>query len=827
MSSTAKPQHDTTPQGAASWSPELAQAVARACARIAPTWPLDRFIAVNPFWGMIDQPLPEVAAALRARSGAQLLMPRDWYRQAYTAGRLRDEHLAAALQEQGSSASLADLRALLVQAEPPPSVCARLVDVVDAGRDLVHGMSWRNFVAHSVSQFCAAQFDEDQAALAPIRAGGLYASWRSQALHDRSPGLLMGLKGFRTWAQELPDTAHALIAQALDALDIAESEREPYLWSLLLDQNGWASWCAYRSWNARLAGGDDDALVNLLAIRLAWEWLLLRTGGISLARRWKLARATWAKLEATAAAARPNDWLLQTAVELAWRQPVVRALAAGFDVARPAAPAVQAVFCIDVRSEVFRRALEDAAPAVQTLGFAGFFGLPIDYRPIGAAQTRPQLPGLLAPSLRAGDSGIDADAAAQRQRHLADATSWKSFKTDALSTFTFVEALGPTYLGHLLVDSLGLRRAPDADAVGLPRHARAQRRPQLAGTVADTPLSNDARSDLAAGMLRAMSLTHGFADIVLLAGHGSATRNNPHAAGLDCGACCGQTGEVNARAAAALLNAPEVRAGLAQRGIAVPAKTVFVAGLHNTTTDDLALFDHDLIPAAPPQALAQLRAWLADAGTRARAQRAESLGLGCLAPARLHRALHGRTQDWAQVRAEWGLANNAALIVAPRERCRHLDLHGRSFLHEYRQEEDPQHSILELIMTAPMVVTHWINFQYYASTVDTLRYGSGNKVLHNVVGGHIGVFEGNGGDLRIGLPLQSVHDGAHFVHTPLRLSVFIEAPRAAIDGVMAKHAHVAALVAHGWLTLLQIDTAERAIYVHRDGQWHRQEAGRA
>ncbi len=55
------------------------------------------------------------------------------------------------------------------------------------------------------------------------------------------------------------------------------------------------------------------------------------------------------------------------------------------------------------------------------------------------------------------------------------------------------------------------------------------------------------------------------------------------------------------------------------------------------------------------------------------------------------------------------------------------------------------------IMTAPMVVTNWINLQYHASTVDPTRYGSGNTMLHNVVGGRIGVFEGNGGDLRIGM----------------------------------------------------------------------------
>ena len=38
--------------------------------------------------------------------------------------------------------------------------------------------------------------------------------------------------------------------------------------------NGWASWCAYQRWQARLVQRDDDQIVHLLAVRLAWEWLL-------------------------------------------------------------------------------------------------------------------------------------------------------------------------------------------------------------------------------------------------------------------------------------------------------------------------------------------------------------------------------------------------------------------------------------------------------------------------------------------------------------------------------------------------------------------------
>lgn len=112
--------------------------------------------------------------------------------------------------------------------------------------------------------------------------------------------------------------------------------------------------------------------------------------------------------------------------------------------------------------------------------------------------------------------------------------------------------------------------------------------------------------------------------------------------------------------------------------------------------------------------------------------------------------------------------------------------------------------MLELILTAPVVVASWIGLQYYGSLVAPEAFGGGNKLLHNVVGG-VGVVEGNGGPLRTGLPWQSVHDSERLMHEPLRLAVCIAAPRAAIDGVLAKHPGVAALFDNRWLHLFALE----------------------
>lgn len=277
----------------------------------------------------------------------------------------------------------------------------------------------------------------------------------------------------------------------------------------------------------------------------------------------------------------------------------------------------------------------------------------------------------------------------------------------------------------------------------------------------------------------------------------------------------GHSGDSKARMGAAILNDPEVRSILGGEGLLIPKDTWFVAGLHTTTTDEVTLLDAEHLPASHQSDVEQLRKWLRSAGAIARRERAQ--GLGLLSDGHgLEGQIRHRSLDWSQVRPEWGLAGNAAFIAAPRNRTLHMDLGGRSFLHSYDHHSDADNSVLKLIMCAPMVVASWINLQCLGSTVNNPVFGSGNKTLHNVVG-TFGVCFGNGGDLEPGLPLQSLHDGNHWVHEPLRLRVYLEAPRERIDAVLSKHPAIADLVRNGWVLISSIEEEGAAIYRRSKG----------
>ena len=836
---------DNVADSALQGSVKLEAAIAAACNRIAPLWPLKHFVAVNPFLGFAQQSFEATCATLRRVAGIDMLMPRAFFRQALAEGRIEDVDLEAACAAGAGDgrmpASAASLRRAVAQDTEtvfrPSARVATVAEILDALAVGDRLASRTAFMVDEISKWCAAYFDEGQSVWRlPSRGLGLYAAWRVTMRHDRNPEA-MGIRGFRAAVASMPDDPVAAIAHVVAALGIPERAVGDYLHRALIDVGGWAAYARYRGWNAALRGQDDDTLIQLLAIRVAWGYALFRERkDAAFCTAWAQAMETAAMLPADGQlGGDPGmavDLLLQEAYEHAFQRRLLAQLgtvASDQKIVPRERKQLQSAFCIDVRSEVYRRALETVCPSVETIGFAGFFGFPIEYVPIGRIHGGAQCPVLLSPSVVVCEAvaripeNEEQDILAARLLHRRAARAWKSFKLSAVSSFTYVETAGLLFASKLVGDSLGWTRTVADPAVdGLDRRVLDRVGPRIEPrTVAgrQTGFDGPQRVAMAEAVLRAMSMTRDFARLVMLTGHGSTTVNNPHASGLDCGACGGHTGEANARVAAAILNDPEVRIGLRGRGIGIPHDTWFLGCLHDTTTDEIRIFDAADAPSTHVPDIDRLRNWLTQASHLARMERAALLRLATDGPA--DERIKARSRDWSQVRPEWGLAGNAVFVAAPRERTAGIDLRGRAFLHNYDWHADDGFGVLGLIMTAPMVVASWINLQYYGSTVNNRAFGAGNKVLHNVVG-TIGVLEGNAGDLKVGLPLQSVHDGANFVHEPLRLNVFIAAPIDALNDVISKHASVRDLVENHWIHLFAIGESGAVTHRYRGAlQWAR------
>lgn len=801
----------------------LTEVLAEIVEIIPPLWPLADYVAVNPWLGLSDMRFLDARQLLSSVRDCDLLMPREYFQSLLSERCLAHSDIKAAFArcleeypEVFKEFDLDELRAALDDSHPSDTAAELRFQTVAGFVDRELGSQWTSHIVNDISRHCGTHFDEGQSGWpSPWRGEPLYAAWHEAAQIGYRMDWL-GLKGFRKFVAQLPHEPEAALSELLAQLQIPRIFWRDFLLCELLSVAGWASFARYRVREAETNGRFNEDLVGLLAMRLAYDVALARLPGLPRPLRLCPERPSMDSAscgEESGPLPSPSRdicarYLLQVAAERMYERTLFNRLSERApSIGRAARPTLQIVFCIDVRSEVMRRNLERAGDAVETFGFAGFFGMPLEYLPLGGTTGPAQCPVLLQPAftvreaLRGADESVQLAATRSRQMQRQGRKIWKMFQTSAISCFSFVESLGVTYFLKMLTDSLGLTRpVPPAHGDGIRRGDQKRLGPEFR-SCETSQLSTRTRIDLAEGMLRNLGLTERFARVVALCGHASEVVNNPYKAALDCGACGGHSGEPNARVAAALLNDPKVRSGLTERGISIPADTWFLAALHNTTTDEIRFFDCEELPESHAADFRKIEDWALEAGRLTRIERSARLG------GTGGNDLFRRSRDWSETRPEWGLAGNAAFVVAPRSRTCGLDLGGRVFLHSYDQTRDPDLKTLELIMTAPMIVTSWINLQYYASTVDHRAYGSGNKALHNVVG-QFGIFQGNGGDLMTGLPWQSIHDGRMLQHEPLRLLVVIEASREAVRHIIDKHSLVRDLVCNGWLSLAVLDAGK-------------------
>lgn len=805
---------DTTRQPQA-----IQRAIQQACKTIMPVWPLDQAVGANPHWRRIGMPVREVAARLAVLGDFHVFPSREYMRQQWEAGRITRADLAVAFKMHATRERVwvTPEACIAALADRPQVRCAPLlVDLLDDKVQKNKRWPWRAAIVFQLSQTCATYFDRHQADWRAAGDASLYRFWRDTITGDLGLPSMLGLPGLRAKLRALPDNPDAAARWALTELGLPEPVWGEYFKALLLSINGWASWCAYIAWQKVPAGLDDARLPELLVARLAWEALLANATGSVASLRGKLAlAANWADFEQRVAEADvvfTVDELWQEALEASYQRGFAAKLRTPVSAAGKAPVEAQAIFCIDTRSEPMRRALEAITPAVETRAFAGFFGIPIHYNLLGTDIHRPQLPGLAYPHVavhemvtgtgapNAGDNALTDTTRRVRWKNLGRFDQWLGTVRWSNSTFSFVETVGVGYLGkiaHWIRPPASARKSEDR--IGLPRAVGDRCRPMIDG------LNLEQQVDLAWNVLHTLGLDDRLAPLVVFCGHAGHSTNNAHASTLDCGACCGRPGEANARALAHLLNDPAVRTGLKTRGMNIPAETVFMGALHNTTTDEVTGFDLDLLPSAARARWKKMQAWFSDAGDHVRRERAPALWMDSgLDRKALLTAYRRRANDGAQTRPEWGLTRNAAFIIGPRARSRGRVL-SRTYLHDYDAQYDPDGSVLEKLMMGPMLVCHWLSWQYHASTCDPIHYGAGNKVLHNVVDGHVGVFEGNGGDLRIGLPRQSLHNGEGWYHQPVRLTVVIDAPAASIERVIARNAVLGRLLDNGWILLWRCD----------------------
>ncbi len=748
-------------------------------------------------------------------------------------------------------------------------------------------------VNNQLIKWVAAFLDEGLACWEmPGREVGFYQVWRNLAQKDFS-GQLLGITDFAQKVHSLPATPEDAIRSSLHQLEIPQEQWEDYLSRQLSLLPGWTRYIRWLGEHPTYHAQHKHPIdtTQYLAVRLFYEmeltnikcqqewgidgtvstltaywndrpkeyhqqsWHGVQSGNQTKQMKcryaWRLfhlaqflelsprevqdlsltnAQMLLQWLDHFPADQHGRVWI--EAYEDSFREKMLRNISAhrGTVPELETRPHAQLAFCIDVRSESFRRHIE-AQGSYETFGFAGFFGIPISHQAFDSNQRYSLCPVLLTPNHAVTESPRSGEGAALEK--YSSGTRWyqlghhlfHDLKHHPIGSMMMIDVLGFFFslglVGKTLfqkrfcgmtstIQSWLTHRVPTQISISTPSNPQ---NPGIGEVNAEgipdrlsRGFSLSERATFIENGLRAMGFTKNFARLVCLCGHGSETDNNPYYGALDCGACGGAPGDANARVFAAMANEPEVRRILKEIGLPIPDDTWFLPGKHNTTTDRVEFYDLEELPDSHKEDFQALKKNLEEAGAKQALERCHRIPSAPteISPEQAFAHVDERSCDWANTRPEWGLAGNGAFLIGKRKLTKGLDLGGRVFLHSYDSADDPQGAILENIMTAPLIVGQWISTGYYFSTVDPWVYGSGSKVLHNVVGG-VGMMLGSQSDLQMGFPLQTVNNGETHYHEPMRLLAIIEQTPSVISSVIQKHSILQQLFHNQWLNLVALD----------------------
>lgn len=495
----------------------------------------------------------------------------------------------------------------------------------------------------------------------------------------------------------------------------------------------------------------------------------------------------------------------------------------------PERPRFQIVTCIDEREESFRRHLEEIVPDCETFSTAGFFAVAMYYRGAADAHYTPSCPVVIKPLHYVRERPIEAlkrDDRSRRRRRRAIGTVTHRVH---IGSRTFAGGWLAAFFGSLASIPLVMRILFPRPTAHLARlfggfvHSPTMTQLRLERTL-DPPGPDNVNvgynvaemSAIVERLLCDIGLTKQFSKIVVIAGHGSSSLNNPHESAYNCGACGGGSGGPNARAFAQMANDPRVRNLLSEAGLAIPSDTYFVGAHHNTCDDSVTWYDLEHLPESHRDEMEFIRENIDQARRRnahERCRRFVSAELN-LDPDEALRHVEGRSEDLSQARPECGHATNALFFIGRRAWSKGLFLDRRAFLQSYDPaQDDDESTILTRILQAVIPVCAGINLEYYFSYVDPTGYGCGTKLPHNITS-LIGVMNGSSSDLLPGLPWQMVE-----IHEPVRLLLVVETTPSVLSRFMEHNPQIARLFRGGWVQLATFEPQSSEVRLFRDGEF--------
>ncbi len=767
----------------------ILESIIKASNVIGKTWPLYSFVTSNPLSGYEKMPFKDAANSAKELLNTKVFPEASLYRQAWSQGEIEERELVLLLKENGLSKS--------------PSFYLEQIESQKRTeeKNLNHNLD------RIMVKWLAAFMDEGLAEWQmPDKKDGFYKAWRKLVKYDNE----IGIKDIR----KIPKTSLEALTHVLK--DCQKGDYTKIFTHHLAALPGWTGYINYRSQSNSLWQEEYPvSLEDYLAVRL---WIsqelkiqiLPETNNTDSDHKIAKLQYIWLK-------AWEKSWQNQLVKTLAKKS--ITTLSENDKLSLDA----QMVFCIDTRSELIRRHVESKGN-YETFGYAGFFGLAMDYKNLNDGLTRKSCPPIVSSAYTVTEtSQVNKEKkkiAYERKNEIFKFGKYfqKRMKNMLPSAFGYVEGSGFYYglslLGRTILPGyfyrLKRKNTTTYETICEPKIDRVD--------MEDDNSFGISLEEKVAIVKSAFDLTgwKHFAPLVFFVGHGSHSANNPFGSSLDCGACAASPGRHNARMLAKLANLSKVRKALAQDyQINIPENTIFIGAEHNTTTDDIVIFDSE-VPNSHQERLFRVKSDLLSAQLTATQDRL-GINKNSIALAQ-HKA-----NNWGETRPEWGLAKNAGFIVGPRELTKNENLDSRCFLHSYDWQQDTTGKSLEGIMQGPMVVTQWINNHYYFSTIDNNTFGGGSKITHNITG-KFGVVQGNGGDLKMGLPLQSLCQSDHeMYHQPLRLSVFIQAPVDRVTDILLRNENLKTLLDNEWIYLLVMDPLQQndIVQYKKDIEWVR------